>query len=202
MGRSWTHGDALWRPLRSKRIKFALHIATLMLFALPAAAQKPRAICTLQLTPLTLELRQGIPLPRTFSNPTANRVTFIITMRANALFGPLHELTRLSLAAKTGQQLSEPLVHPTGLRTPVGTARVIIDITTDRTGSEIIGQCDYQLTMRAPPGVLGKVPPLIPTVRSLNHLFQIPVRMCVLEGSTLAGGKKAGDVIPGGRSGT
>lgn len=162
-----------------------------------AAAPKPSAVCTSRLTPLTLEVGQGIPLPRTFSNPTSSSVTFSITMQANAIFGPAHEISRVTLAPRTGQTSSSPTIHPTGLRTPVGFARVAIIVTTNRTGGEIVGQCDYNLTMEAPPGVVGKIPSRIPIMQSLSFLFQVPVRMCVLEGSALAAGKRPGETIAG-----
>ena len=162
------------------------------------AAPRPSAGCTNGLTAMDVEVGHGIPLPRTYSNPTGNRVSFIFTMRGNPLFGPAHEIGRVSLDAHTGSTSSSPPVYLTGLRTPVGTARVIIDVTTDRTGSEIVGQCDYHLRMKAPPGVVGKVPPARPfVIDALSYLFQVPVRMCVVEGSTLAGGKAAGETIAG-----
>lgn len=161
------------------------------------AAPKPSAACTSQLTPLVLQLGEGVPLPRMFRNPTSKRVTFIISMQSNSLFGPAQELSRLSLASHTGQTSSSPSIHPTGLRTPVGSAHVVINVTTDRTGSEIVGRCDYQLTMKAPPGVPGIIPRPIVTQRQLSFLYQLPVRMCVLEGSALAAGKTAGQTIGG-----
>lgn len=162
-----------------------------------AAAPKPSAVCTSQLTPLTLEVGQGIPLPRSFSNPTSSSVTFSIAMLANSIFGPAHGVGRVTLASRTGQTSSSPTIHPTGLRTPVGFARVQIIVTTNRTGSEVVGRCDYNLTMKAPPGVPGKIPRPIAAVQSLNFMFQVPVRMCVLEGSALAAGKKPGETIAG-----
>ncbi|HVS82485.1 MAG TPA: hypothetical protein VHE60_12210 [Pyrinomonadaceae bacterium] len=163
-----------------------------------AADQKPSAVCTSQPTALTLELGQGIPLPRLFSNPTASSVTFIITMQGNSLFGPTHEVGRVTLDAKTGQTSSSASIHPTGLRTPVGSDHVVINVTTDKTGNEVVGQCDYRLGMNAPPGVLGKIPRRFATTRdALSYLFQVPVRMCVLEGSSLAAGKKPGETIGG-----
>ena len=63
----------------------------------------------------------------------------------------------------------------------------------------MVGQCDYIVTLRPPPGVEGKIPRLVPPVtpQQLSWLFQIPVRMCVLEGSELAGTRAAGDTIAG-----
>jgi hypothetical protein len=161
------------------------------------AAPKPSAVCTSQLTPLTLKVGQGIPLPRTFSNPTSSSATFSITMQANSIFGPAHEVSRVTLTPGTGQTSSTPTIHPTGLRTPVGFARVAIIVTTNRTGGEVVGRCDYDLTMKAPPGVPGKIPRPIITAQSFSFLFQVPVRMCVIEGSALAAGKKPGETIAG-----
>jgi len=118
-------------------------------------------------------------------------------MQANALFGPAHEVGRVTLASRTGQTSSTPTIHPTGLRTPVGFARVAIVVTTNRTGGEVVGRCDYNLTMKAPPGVVGKIPRPIVTAQSLSFLYQVPVRMCVLEGSALAAGKRPGETIAG-----
>jgi hypothetical protein len=118
-------------------------------------------------------------------------------MLANSIFGPAHGIGRVTLAARTGQTSSSPTIHPTGLRTPVGFARVQIIVTTNRTGSEVVGRCDYNLTMKAPPGVPGKIPGRIVTAQSLSFMFQVPVRMCVLEGSALAAGKSPGETIEG-----
>jgi hypothetical protein len=164
--------------------------------ALPATAQTPSADCTSELTPLSIELGHGIPLPRAYENPTDRRVVFTLTMQTNSLFGPAHEVSRITLPAKTGT-ISPARIHPTGLRTPVGSAHVIINVTTDQTGARVVGRCDYQLRLKAPPGVPSKIPGAPISPQSLSWLFQIPVRICVLEGSTLADGKTPGDTIGG-----
>jgi hypothetical protein len=110
-----------------------------------AVSAMPSAPCTSQLTPLTPSLREGIPLPQLFSNPTDNDVTFILTMQQNALFGQRQEVYRVTLPPKTGR-VSSPL-YLTGLRTSIGSARVTIDVTTDRTGTQVIGKCDYQVSI-------------------------------------------------------
>lgn len=167
--------------------------------ALPAIAQTPRASCTDGLTGLAIKLGDGIPLPRQYSNPTSQSVTFTLTMESNPIFGPRHVVRRKTIPAHMGESMSESPVHFTWLRTPVGKTRVTINITTNRTGATVVGSCDYQLTLAPPPGVPGKIPRRTPplTAQQLSWLYQIPVRMCVLEGSQLAGTKKAGDTIDG-----
>lgn len=162
---------------------------------LSAAAPKPSATCTSQLTPLTLELGQGIPLPRMYSNPTGNRVIFIITLKASSLFGMAREVSRVNVPAHSGLTMSAAPAHPTFLHTPLTSARVVFEVTTNRTGNEIVGRCDYQVTTKAPPGVPGKIPHSI--LGPLSFLNQVPVRICVLEGSVLAAGKKPGELIAG-----
>jgi hypothetical protein len=161
-----------------------------------AAAQQPSADCTTFITPIVIELGQGVPMPRTFSNPTDNSVTFKVTMLANPFFGPAREVDRVTVAPRSGSTQSEPPRYPTSLRTPLTTARLVFEVTTNHTGADVVGRCDYQLTTKAPPGVIGKVP-VSPTENPLTFLYQVPVRMCVLEGSVLAAGKQPGETISG-----
>jgi hypothetical protein len=194
--------------LRISSVLVAVLLAVLLAVvpSRPTAAevQTPRASCTSQVTALSLQLGQEIALPQQYNNPTNERVTFIVTMRANSLFGPAHEVTRATLPARTGRTSGG--VHLTGLRTPLGSARVVLDVTTDRTGAQIVGRCNYRVKLQPPPGVVGKVPPLsnVPrrqlTPQSLSWLYQVPVRMCVLEGSALAAGRKAGEMMTGDQS--
>jgi len=107
----------------------------------PAAL--PSASCA-QRVPLTLRLGQGIPLPRSFSNPISSAVIFSFRMEANPLFGPSHTVgDTIRVDAHNGVTLSEALVYPTHLRTPLGGAHVVISALTNRTGNTVVGTCDY-----------------------------------------------------------
>lgn len=183
------------------KISFVL-FAPCILFAYAAYSRterqqaQPSAVCTSELTQVVIELGQGIPLPRNYSNPTGNHVTFKVTMLPNSFFGMAREITQVGVAAHSGVTMSEA-AHPTGLHTPLGSARVVFEVTTNRTGADIVGRCDYQVITKAPPGVPGKIPRPIGQQDQLSFLNQVPVRMCVLEGSKLAAGKHPGDVIAG-----
>ncbi|HEY6990013.1 MAG TPA: hypothetical protein VH369_16575 [Bryobacteraceae bacterium] len=145
----------------------------------PAAL--PSVPCA-QHAPLTLRLGQGIPLPRSFSNPTSSAVTFSLRMEANPLFGPAHAIgDSVRVAAHSGVTLSEAPVHPTHLRTPLGGAHVVISVLTDRTGNTAVGTCDYNLSLVAPPGKQIGV-----SIFQVRWLVQIPVRLCAIDGSPAA----------------
>ncbi len=145
----------------------------------PAAL--PSASCA-QRVPLTLRLGQGIPLPRSFSNPTDSAVIFSFRMEANPLFGPAHTVgDSIRVDSHNGLTLSEALVYPTHLRTPLGGARVVISALTDRTGNTVVGTCDYMLSLVAPPGKQIGI-----SILQTRWLIQVPVHLCAIEGSPAA----------------
>lgn len=177
-------------------MKWILSAVLVLLSAFPAEAQDPSATCTDGLTALTREIGQGIPLPRGFSNPTSSDVTFTVTMRANPIFGPGRVVLQKSVPKGLGVTMSEPPIMPTGLWTPVRKGRLIFDVRSSATGSRIVGQCDYALTLTAPPvadlGIDG-----FAVAFPAPGLIQVPVRICVLEGTELAAGKGPGQTIEG-----
>ena len=165
--------------------------------ALPVFAQDPSAICTNGLTALTREIGEGIPLPRQFSNPTSREVQFTVTMRANPIFGRSRVVLRRTLPAGLGTTMSEPPVMRTGLWTPVRKGRVIFDVTSSATGNKVVGQCDYALNLTAP-----NVPDLGLSRFGVAFpgpgLIQVPLRICILQGTALSGGRAAGQIVEGG----
>lgn len=176
-----------------------LIVASLVGTPFAGALAQPSAGCTASLTPLSLELGKGIPLPRRYSNPTGERVRFTVSIASSRLFGPAHPVASMTLGPRQGTTLSESPIHPTALRTPMGTEDVSLLVTTDRTGNAIVGRCDYRLSLRPPPGVPGKdrSGPVVSQHR-LNWLYQVPVRLCVIEGSEVSAGRAPGQTIAGG----
>ena len=156
-----------------------------LFFLLAAGAMRPASLPSVscaQHAPLTLRLGQGIPLPRSFSNPTSSAVIFSFRMEANALFGPAHTIgDSIRVDAHSGVTLSEASVYTTHLRTPLGSAHVVISALTDRTGNTVVGTCDYNLNLVAPPGKQMGI-----SVLQVRWLAQIPVRLCAIEGSPAA----------------
>ncbi len=103
-------------------------------------------------------------------------------MEANPLCGPAHTIgDSIRVAAHNGVILSEAPVHPTHLRTPFGGAHVVISVLTDRTGNTVVGTCDYNLSLVAPPGKQIGI-----SIFQVRWLVQIPLRLCAIEGSPSA----------------
>jgi hypothetical protein len=114
-------------------------------------------------------------------------------MSSSYFFGPAHDIKTVTLPPRTGRTASSVL--PTFLHTPLGGGSVVVKVHTDRTGSEVVGRCDYQLHLSAPPGVKTGTP-LRPVTR---WLFQVPVRICAIEGSDGAGDARPGQLVAAGR---
>ncbi len=89
----------------TKRLFLVLFI--FQVAATAVQAQAPSATCTNELTPLELDLGDGIPLPNSYSNPTNRTVEFAAVMRANAFFGPERVVSKVSLPPGTGRTMSE-----------------------------------------------------------------------------------------------
>ncbi|MEJ7733769.1 MAG: hypothetical protein WKG00_31810 [Polyangiaceae bacterium] len=139
--------------------------------------------CTNGTVDLTIELGDGVPLPKQYTNGSGSEATITGTMNDNALFGPAHEVTQVTLGAHTGTILSEAPVVPTSSITPLGSAHVVVDFTSSDTGSTVLATCDYNLTI-APPA-------------EVADLVQIPVRWCAVEGSAQAEDKEPGELVDG-----
>ena len=199
---AFRRGCQAFDSISGKAHPMRLLLAILCAAALNLAAQ-PSATCNSGTAPLRIKMGGGIPLPRQYSNPTSQKVTFIVTMRANALFGPAQEVLRQTVPAKQGVLQSEAPVYPTHNYTPVGVARVILDVTTDRTGAAVVGRCDYLVTVTAPdplPSRIASPTDALTSQGGQSWLLQVPVRMCMIEGSELAGGKKAGESVNSARA--
>jgi hypothetical protein len=166
-------------------LAFAVAIIALPLFGDGTThAALPGATCTNGTVALRLELGEGIPLPHSYSNPVQSTVTFTLKMNANKFFGPAHIVGTQTLSPN--RTVSTPgRVVPTTTGTPVGTDRVIIEVTlpVGLSGSIVVARCDYQLTLVLP--------------AALQDLVQVPVRWCVVEGSPQAEGKKTGATVGG-----
>jgi hypothetical protein len=157
------------------------------------AAGSPSAVCTNGLTRLDRQLGGSIPLPSGFSNPTSSTVRFTMRLAGSSFFGPARDVASVTLAAGVGRTYAGVL--PTFLHTPLGVGNVVIEVRTDRTGDQVVGRCEYQLHLAAPPPVMAGGP-LRPVER---WLFQVPVQMCAIEGSDLAGTATAGQTVLAGK---
>lgn len=72
----------------------------------------------------------------------------------------------------------------------------MIEVRTDKTGSLVVGQCDYNLQLSAPQGTTVWTG----TRLSTRWLYQLPVQICAIEGSAAAAGGKPGAMAPIGRA--
>ena len=157
-----------------------------------AAKAQPSASCTAGLTRLDVRIGGGIPLPSTFSNPTSSTVRFTVRLAKSWFFGPARDIGTATLPPHTGR--IGPQAVPTFLHTPLGVGNVVIEVRTDHTGAEIVGRCNYQLHLQAPR------PTEVGTLLSSEKrwLYQVPVQLCAIEGSDLAGAAKPGQTVPPG----
>ena len=139
-----------------------------------------------------MRLGGAIPLPSEFSNPTSSTVRFTIRLAQSWFFGPARDIGTVTLPPHVGRL--SPRALPTFLYTPLGVGRVLIEVRTDHTGNEIVGRCDYQLHLHAPPPVW-----VLTGLRLQERwLYQVPLLMCAMEGSDLAGAAKPGQTVPPG----
>jgi hypothetical protein len=103
-------------------------------------------------------------------------------MNENIFFGPAHVVARQSVGAHLGIVMSEsPVVLTDPSSTPIGRGSVIIEITTNLTGTDVLEACDYDVTT---------VP-----VGGLKNTIEVPVRLCIVEGSVEALGKVPGETV-------
>jgi hypothetical protein len=137
--------------VRKAALILAIAVMTTGVAATAVAEGAPNAGCTTTAVNLDLRIGQGIPLPPQFSNPTSSTVTFTMHMKASYFFGPARDVGTVTLPPKTGRSLAT--VVPTRLHTPMGSAPVIIEVRTNKTGGLVVGKCDYRLRLSAPRGV-------------------------------------------------
>lgn len=167
----------------------------LLLGAITSHAQSPSATCTDGLVAQSLQLGDGLALPKSYSNPTSRQVEFTTIMRANRFFGPERVVGRLTLPAGTGRTSSVAPVIQTSPTTPMGTGRVTIDVVTDRPADGVVGSCSYHLKLVSPPPMLVQHP--LFNVKMPSPLIQIPVRMCAMRGTVLSSQEQANGTIQG-----
>jgi hypothetical protein len=76
----------------------------------------------------------------------------------------------------------------------LGGGAVEIEVRTSATGSEVVGRCSYQLQLSAPQPPSSSSP--LPSAQ--RWMYQLPVQLCAMEGSAVAGTAKAGQTVPAG----
>lgn len=182
-------------PGRSALAAFVLAlVAPAPMAAAPQRAQRPGGVdveallegCDL---PSTRELGGRLPQRlKHLVNHTAEPVRFVVTMNANALFGPEHVVATFDVPFGTivfppagGEEIG-PGEFAIPFDVALGTAEVTLTVTADVTGSKILAQCSTQLNL-VRPGILGQV-------------ISIPVRFAIVEGAPSALGKRAGEFVP------
>jgi hypothetical protein len=124
------------------------------------------------------ELNVGVPLPSRFSNGTRQPVTFTTTMKTNRFFGPERVVDRRTI----GPGLSVTVFHlfiGVNETTPLGTGTVVIEVTSNATGTTVLGRCTFNLTVTRMP--------------EQRDVIGIPLRPCFLEGTQLGFGVPAFD---------
>lgn len=181
--------------------RFAVHglvvavAAALLVGVFPGPAQAaaaPSATCTNGSTALDRSLGGAIPLPSRFANPTSVPVRFTMRMLANRFFGAARDVGSVTLPAGFGRTYAGMI--PTLLHTPLGAGAVVIEVRTDRTGSQVVGRCEYQMRLSAPPPAWVGSP-----IRPVEQwIVQVPVQMCAIEGSEIAGSATPGQTVPPG----
>jgi hypothetical protein len=149
--------------------------------AVPAAAQNVSVdYCAPNSPPqdLTLfvgDLNGGVPLPRRFTNGTLQFVGFTTIMKTNRFFGR-ERLVDLRVVRPRGTEIGsrprQELFRGVDETTPLGTDTVVIEVFSDATGPKVLGRCTFNLTVTRRP--------------EQRDIIGIPLRPCVLEGTTLA----------------
>ena len=90
----------------------------------------------------------GVGVDLSAANNTNQQVVFTWTMLANPFFGPTHVHAVRSVGAGFGISV-QPLVSTGGL--PAGSGTVRVEITSNVTGSTLVGSCQADVTVVAPP---------------------------------------------------
>ena len=158
-----------------------------------ATAAQPTAQCTSGPTRLDLRTGQGIPLPSAYANPTGSTVTFTARMSSSYFFGPAREVAKLQVQPHTG--VIRHGVVPTYLHTPLGGGTVTIEVRSSATGSLVVGRCTWQVHLSAVTPASGGGP--LPSAQ--RWTYQVPVQLCAMEGTTLAGSARSGSAVPAGK---
>ncbi len=133
----------------------------------------PDTFCTGgETVPITIELGQGLPLPRQYKGSNNEDTTIRGTMLENSIFGLERIVFSRFLPEDTGVNMSENPIIPTSPSTPIDTDQVLVEFTSDATGDTVLATCDYLVTTVLP--------------EELRNLVQLPIRWCAVEGSEQA----------------
>jgi hypothetical protein len=125
---------------------------TLATAALAAAAPgDPSASCGPNGVTLALHRGDTFEIRIGYLGADTGNTHFTATMASNIFFGPSHVFDSTTLGAGLGQNRNFLM---TSASLPLGTDTVSIDITSDRTGSAIIGHCSFLLTISPRPVVV------------------------------------------------
>jgi uncharacterized repeat protein (TIGR01451 family) len=124
------------------------------------------------------DLGVGVPLPGRFSNGTNQPVTFTTTMKTNRFFGPERVVDRRTVAANRSVIVFHLFIGVNEI-TPLGTGTVVIEVTSNATGTTVLGRCTFNLTVTRMP--------------EQRDVIAIPLRPCFLEGTQLGFGVPAFD---------
>lgn len=156
------------------------------------AAASPSAACTDGLTRVDRTLGGGIPLPPLFSNPTSSPVKFTMRRSSSYFFGGARNIGSVTVPPHMGRTYAGTI--PTFLHTPLGVGRIAVEIRSNQTGEQVLSKCEYQLHLSAPPPTTGG----LPFRPYLRWIIQVPIHMCAIEGSILAGDSTPGQTVPPG----
>jgi len=95
-----------------------------------------------------LEKGAAFSINLSFVNDKTRAVVFTAKMKANLFFGPEHTLGIRSVGAGLGQTMHLTVSTQDVLQT--GTAPIVIEITSDATGSDVLSSCTTYLTVSLP----------------------------------------------------
>jgi hypothetical protein len=170
------------RSKSSKFIKVALVIAAAMLVAclviLPLAPAEANhgtnepidAECSTTLADTDV-LQKGEPIGVTLTyrnrSTDTDTVGFTATMKENKFFGPEHQVGGASVSRGFASQ--QPVSIPTDSILDTGTDQIIIEITSNATGSTVLARCTSTVTI-LPPGAVDLQPTAIEVTQSIQDL--------------------------------
>src|SRR5262249_49109866 len=112
-----------------------------------------------------------VPLPGHYGNSTNKTVSFTTTMKANRLFGPDHVASGATVQPGIELVRTNQFVSPNEA-TPLGSDKVVVEVTSSATGTTVIARCTFNLTVTRRP--------------ETRNIIGIPLRPCFLEGTELA----------------
>ena len=174
---------------------FCLFVTIVALLPMATNAEVPSTSCPDHIMAITITAGERIPLVAAFSNPTSRTVDFEVTMLDNVFFGPRRVVQTARVGPISAGTASVGTTYPTTINTPTRKAMLTLEVTTNREADGVVGRCKYQVTID-PPAAYDVRHPILGTPEK-RHLIQIPIRMCVLEGTRLAAQAEPGETISG-----